>query len=176
MVYLFLAKNHETVEALTVVDLLRRAEISITTVSISDELVVNSSLNIPVVCDKLFKDCDFSDVQALVLPGGAGVSNLLDFAPLTDLIKKEYDKKTLICAICAAPKILANIGINVKSTIYPTMTSEIANYCSDSVCCDGNVITGNALGASIDFSLEIIKYLKDIDTAKKVKEGIVYKN
>lgn len=175
MVYLFLAQNHETVEALTVVDLLRRAEIPITTVSISEDLTVNSSLNITVVADKTFSDCNFSDATAFVLPGGAGVSNLLEFSPLTDLIKKEYDKKTLICAICAAPKILAKIGINVKSTIYPTMTEEILDYTSDSVCCYENIITGNALGASIDFSLEIIKYLKDVDTANSVSQSIVYK-
>lgn len=175
MVYLFLAKDHETVEALTVVDLLRRAEIEITTVSISEDLEVNSSLKISVVADKLYKECDFSDATALILPGGAGVHNLMAFEPLKDLVKAEYDKKTLICAICAAPMILAKWGIEVKSTIYPTMTEEIKNYTDSNVCVDGNVITGNALGASIDFSLEIIKYIKNYDVAKKVADGIVYK-
>lgn len=175
MVYLFLANGHETVEALTVVDLLRRGDIPITTVSISSELSVVSSLKIPVIADKLYADCDFSDATALVLPGGAGVSELLAFQPLCDLVKKEHSKKTLICAICAAPMILAKIGINVKSTIYPTMVEEIADYTSDAVYVCGNVITGNALGASIDFSLEIIKYLKDDETAIKVSDGIVYK-
>lgn len=174
MVYLFLTTGHETVEALTVVDLLRRASIPITTVSIEPTLQVTSSLDMTINADILFDDCDFSDLEALILPGGPGHMNLFHHKGLASLITATYENKTLVAAICADPKVLASLGIHVKSTIYPSLIDEIKDYVPTNVCVDGHVITGNALGASIDFSLAILTYLKDKETAATVAKGIVY--
>ncbi len=173
MVYLFLTTGHETVEALTVVDLLRRAKINLTTVSITGERKVTSSLGITVQADRLFDEVDFSDAHAIILPGGPGTGNYLEHQGVCDLVVKQYNKGDLVAAICAAPTVLAKLGIHVKSTVYPTMKGEIKNYCDSSVCVDGNVITGEALAASVEFSLEIIKYLLNEEEAIKVADGII---
>lgn len=177
MVYLFLAENHETVEALTVVDILRRANINITTVSITDELNIKSSLDIIVQADTTFnKINNFDNARALVLPGGGGVEKMLVFQPLLDLVNSHYKKGTLVSAICAAPKVLYKAGITVNSTIYPTMSGDIPKYVKSNVVVDGNVITGEALGSSIDFALEIVKYLKDETLGKATAEKAGYYN
>lgn len=173
MVYLFLTTGHETVEALTVVDLLRRAKIELTTVSITGEIEVTSSLGITVKADRLFEQVDFSDVDAVVLPGGPGTGSYLEHKALCDLVVEQYEKGNLVAAICAAPSVLAKLGINVKSTVYPTMKEQITQYCDACVCVDGNVITGEALAASVDFALEIIRYILNEEEALKVAKGIV---
>lgn len=175
MVYLFLTTGHETVEALTSVDLLRRAKIDLTTVSITGSLEVTSSVNITVKADKLFEEIDFSDAEAVILPGGPGTASYLDHQGLCDLVVAHYSKGSLVAAICAAPSVLAKLGIDVKSTVYPTMADQIKDYCGAGVCVDGNVITGEALAASVDFALEIIKYLVNEEAADAVAKGIVKK-
>ncbi|MFI3177097.1 MAG: DJ-1/PfpI family protein [Eubacteriales bacterium] len=169
-----MTQNHETVEALTIVDLLRRASIPVTTVSIEESIQVTSSLGITVLADALYSDCTYTDMEALILPGGPGHMNLYHHTELASLIVETHAKKTLVAAICAAPKVLASLGIQVKSTIYPSMTDSVPHYMNTSVCVDDCVITGNALGASIPFSLAIITYLRDKDTAQFVADGIVY--
>lgn len=173
MVYLFLTTGHETVEALTVVDLLRRAKIELTTVSITGELEVTSSLGITVKADKKFEEVDFTDATAMVLPGGPGTASYLEHSKLCKLIKEHYEEEKLVAAICAAPMVLARIGIHVNSTIYPTLTEELQTYTGESVSMDKNVITGEALAASIEFSLAIIQYLLNEEEAEKVAKGIV---
>lgn len=175
MVYVFLTTGHETVEALTTVDLLRRAKMELTTVSITGKIDVTSSLGITVKVDKVFEEVDFADAKALILPGGPGTNSYLEHQGLCDLLVEHYNKGSLVAAICAAPSILAKLGIKVKSTVYPTLKDQIEDYCSSSVCVDGNVITGEALAASVDFALEIIKYLLNEEEASKVAAGIVKK-
>ncbi len=173
MVYVFLTTGHETVEALTPVDLLRRAKIEVTTVSLVGELEVTSSLGITVKADKLFEEVDFTDATAIILPGGPGTGNYLEHEAFCQLVLEHYEKKKLTAAICAAPTVLAKLGIDVKSTVYPTMKDQIKDYCDSNVCVDGNVITGEALAASVEFSLEIIKYVLNEEEAMKVANGIV---
>lgn len=175
MVYLFLTTGHETVEALTVVDLLRRAKIEVTTVSITGALEVTSSLGITVQADKVFAEIDYADAEAIILPGGPGTSSYLDHQDLCNLILESYEKGILVAAICAAPSILAKLGIEVKSTVYPALSDEVKHYTGASVSIDGNVITGEALAASIEFSLEIIQYLLNEEAANIVAKGIVKK-
>ncbi len=175
MVYLFLTTGHETVEALTVVDLLRRAKIEITTVSITGNLEVTSSLGITVKADKLFEEVTFDNAEAVILPGGPGTSSYLEHQGVCDLVVEHYKKGTLVAAICAAPMVLARLGIEVKSTVYPTMIDEIKSYSGEAVIVDGNVITGEALAASVEFALTIIKYLVNEETANQVAKGIVKK-
>lgn len=175
MVYVFLTTGHETVEALTTVDLLRRAKIELTTVSITGNIEVTSSLGITVKADKLFEEVDFENATAIILPGGPGTSNYLEHQGVCNLVVENFKKGNLVAAICAAPSVLAKLGIEVKSTVYPTLKEQIPNYCAESVCVDGNVITGEALAASVDFGLEIIKYLLNEEESIKVANGIVKK-
>ena len=110
-VYLFLAEGFETIEALTVVDILRRAGIPITTVSITDNKEVISAHKIKVEADEIFATCDFSDASMLVLPGGMpGTTNLEAHEGLSALIDEAYEKGIKLAAICAAPSILGKKG------------------------------------------------------------------
>ncbi len=174
MVYLFLTENHETVEALTPIDVLRRANVDLTTVSLTDIKEVTSSCGVSVFADATYDSCDFTDAEALVLPGGPGVSNYLEHPHIGDLIVGHYKKGRLLAAICAAPKVLAKNGIHVKSTIYPPLHEEISDYCAEKICVSGNVITGNAMAASLDFSLKIVEHLRGKAEAQRVADAIFY--
>ena len=178
-VYIFIAPGFEEIEALTVVDLLRRAGISITTVSITDNVQVTGAHNIPVITDTLFLDTDFSDADMLVLPGGApGTCNLNAFEPLKDLLKNFYNKGTYIGAICAAPMILGQLGFlkDRQATCYPGFEKELigAEHVTLPVVVDGHIITSRGLGTAIDFSGELIALLKDREISDQIKKQVIY--
>ncbi len=174
MVYLFLTTGHETIEALTVVDLFRRAKLPITTVSITSSKSVTSSLGITVEADALFEECNFSDLDALVLPGGPGHMSLYEYEPLRTLILQVHESKKIIGAICAAPIILETLGIHVESTIFPSMTDQLTHYVDQDVWKDGHIITGRAMGASIPFALTLINEIATNEIATQVSQSIVY--
>ena len=178
-VYLFLAPGFEEIEALTVVDLLRRASISITTVSISDSLNVTGSHNISVVADTLFSDCDFTDGDMFVLPGGApGTCNLNAYEPLKNLLRKAFADGKYIAAICAAPMVLGHLGFleGRKATCYPGFEEHLlgADHTTESVIVDGTIITSRGLGTAIDFSGELIALLLDRSISDQIKKQIIY--
>ena len=106
MVYLFLAKGFEEIEALAVVDLLRRAGIETATVSVS----VEGAHKIQVAADKLLRDVDLSTAEMLVLPGGMpGTLNLENTERLRDFILEADRREIFLAAICAAPSILGHM-------------------------------------------------------------------
>ncbi len=174
MIYLFLTENHETVEALTPVDVLRRAKIKVTTVSLTQSCDVASSCGITVKADKTYDDCDFSDAQGIILPGGAGTENYLSHEKISHLIKEQYKKGNLVAAICAAPRVLAANEIHVKSTIYPSLKDEVRDYSEEKIVVQKNAITANAMASSLQFSLEIVTYLRGKQVADEVASSICY--
>ncbi len=173
MVYLFLTEGVQMIEALTPVDMLRRAEIDITTVSITNNLTVTSSNGVMINSDQLFDSCDFSDLSAIILPGGPGASALIKHEPLCKLVLNTYNKGNLVAAICAAPTLLTKIGLKEKTAVFPAMKDNVCCYSSERVCIDGNVLTAAAMGCSEEFSYEIIKYLLDESAAKSVATSIL---
>lgn len=178
-VYLFLAPGFEEIEALTVVDLLRRAGISITTVSISDTLNITGAHNISVAADTLFSACDFSNGDMFILPGGApGTCNLDAYNPLKEVLKKAYADGKYIGAICAAPMILGHLGFleGRNATCYPGFEEHLygANLIKDSVITDGSIITSRGLGTAIDFAGELIALLLDRRISDQIKQQIIY--
>ncbi|OOB77160.1 MAG: hypothetical protein ATN34_03035 [Epulopiscium sp. Nele67-Bin002] len=172
MVYLFLNENCELVEAMTPIDLLRRAKIDVTVLSLTGSKLVKTSSNIAVEADDIFENSNFKNATAFILPGGPGTNSYSINPNLKNLILDSYAKGILIAAICAAPTYLESIGIKVNGTVYPTYKEQISDYKNVKVYKSSNLITGEALGASIDFSLEIIKYLKDEHTATEVSNSI----
>ena len=179
-VLLFMAEGHEEIEALTVVDLLRRAGIEIETVSITSNRMVPGSHGIVTVCDQLIEEVDFDSADMLVLPGGMpGTLNLELCQPLMEQVHKFNAAGKNIAAICAAPTVFGKAGLlkGKKATCYPGMEKDLigAKASTDSVCHDGNIITSRGLGTAIDFALEIIKTLTDAATAEKIAKSVVYK-
>ena len=176
--YIFLANGHEEVEALMVVDLLRRAGLDIATVSITGSKMVTSSHNVTYEADFLFEEVEGNLVDLVVLPGGLpGTHNLLAFEPLMKMVCEHNEAGKLVAAICAAPSILAELGIldGKKGTSYPGFGTKIENYVEAPVVVDGNVITGRGLGAAIDFGLALIELLVDEQKAKEISAAIQYR-
>lgn len=178
-VYLFLADGFEEIEGLTVVDLLRRAEIEISMVSITGKLDIIGSHNIQVKADELFEEADFSEADMLVLPGGMpGTNHLANHQGLAALLKQFNEEGRSISAICAAPSVLGINGIlkGKRATSYPGYEDKLlgATATGNKTEIDSNIITGKGLGTSIDFSLCIIEKLKDKATAEKIAAAIQY--
>lgn len=179
MVYLFLAEGFEEIEALTVVDLLRRAQIEITTVSITGAKKVTGSHEISVEADAAFKDVNYNEAEMLVLPGGMpGTKHLLEHKELVQLLKEFHGQNKHIAAICAAPSVLGVNGLlkGKKATCYPGFEDKLieAVYTGSKIEEDGNIITSKGMGTAIDFSLKIIERLKDKTLANKIAASIQY--
>lgn len=180
MVYVFLAQGFETIEALTVVDILRRGKVEVATVSITDSLMVESAQKIAVQADLCIADIE-EDAKMYVLPGGIpGTPNLKNCAKVMECIKKQYEKGGYIAAICAAPSIFAELGyLEGKEAIaYPdyeeVLSQNGASVVRKGAVVAGNVITGRAMGTAIDFGLAILSVLAGESCAKQVADAIVY--
>lgn len=179
MVYLFLAEGFEEIEGLTVVDLLRRAEIAVATVSVTGSVRITGSHGITVEADGLFEDYDYREADMLVLPGGMpGTKNLAAHEGLVSLLKRFREEDKALAAICAAPSILGENGLlkGKKVTCFPGYEDKLlgAEATGQKAVRDGNIITGKGMGTAIDFSLEIINFLKDKETAERIGKTIQY--
>lgn len=179
--YIFFADGFEDIEGLAVVDLLRRAQIDIQTVSIKDTDEVTTSHGVILKADRIFKEADFSDADLLILPGGGvGTQNLGAYVPLTDLLKEFYGKKGRIAAICAAPGIFAKLGFlnGRNATSYPSFREVLveagANYLEEAVVVDENVTTSRGFGTAIDFGLSLIAQTSGQEKADEIAKSIVY--
>ena len=177
MIYVFLAKGFEEIEALTVVDCLRRAELEVYTVGIGGKIITGSH-NIPVFCDLDENEILTSDeIDAVVLPGGMpGTLNLEANKTVNDFIDYCVQNDKYVCAICAAPSILGHKGLlkGRKACCFPGFENELegATVSEDFVCTDGKYITAKGMGAAIEFSREITRVLLDDFTADRIKASL----
>ncbi|MBR1628120.1 MAG: DJ-1/PfpI family protein [Lachnospiraceae bacterium] len=176
---IFIANGCEEIEALTVVDILRRANIEIDMISISEALNVRGSHGIEFVCDRTKDEADFSEYAGLVLPGGLpGTTNLGADETVVSKIKAFASEGKLVAAICAAPTVLGDNGLleGKLATCYPGLEERLvgATLTKDKVAVDGNIITSRGMGTAIPFALALVEYFEDADAAKKIGEGIVY--
>jgi len=179
--FIFLAPGFEEIEAITVIDVLRRAEIEVVTVSIpdedDDEFWVEGAHGISVFSDIDFEYADFAEGDILILPGGQpGTKNLNAHKGLKKLITEYYNQNKCIAAICAAPLILGEMGLlkGKRATCYPGYEAQLtgAEIVNESVVVAGNIITGNGVGAALQFALAIVETFKGAglarDLAKKM--------
>ena len=176
-VYVFLADGFEDIEALAVVDILRRGNVDVKTVSISEKKSVESSHGVTVMADLLFSEAQTDDAAMLILPGGMpGASNLNNHDGLCKALEKQNAEGRLIGAICAAPMVLGGLGIlkGKKATCYPGFEKFLLDADCTAECvtvCD-NVITGNGPAAAFPFAYSILASLTDDDTANDVATGM----
>lgn len=175
---IFLANGFEEIEALGTVDILRRAQIPVVTISITEEKSVTGAHNIPVLADKVFSETDFSDIDILVLPGGMpGAKHLNEHDGLKDLIKEYNSKEKMIAAICAAPMVFGGLGIldGKRATTYPGFEPELigAKITGESVVVDGNITTGKGPGLVFDFALRLVEQIAGLQVRREVQEGLL---
>lgn len=179
-VYVFLAEGFETVEALAVVDLLRRAAVEVVTVAVGDDRTVKSAQKIGVVADEIIKDSLYDDAEVLFLPGGMpGTRNLDANEIVTRAVKNQYDHGKVVSAICAAPSVLGHLHLleGKKATCFPGFEEELygAEYTGERVTEDGNVITGKGMGTAIDLGLKLVARLVSEAKAEELARGIQYR-
>ncbi|MCR5154304.1 MAG: DJ-1/PfpI family protein [Lachnospiraceae bacterium] len=179
-VYIFMADGTEEVEALTAVDILRRAKLEVVTVSVMKSKNILTSHGIKMETDELFGESDYADGDMLVLPGGlAGTKNLKAHEKLAMVIKAYEQADKYLAAICAAPSVLGFNGVleGKCATSYPGFEEELkgAKLSTERVVLDGKVITSRGLGTAIDFSLKLVELLKGKETADAISSGIQYK-
>jgi len=177
-IYLHLADGFEEIEAVTVVDVLRRANLNIETVSITGKKEVIGKHNITIIADRLFEETDYNLGTMIVLPGGMpGTEHLEEHAGLLEQIKIYEQKDKWIAAICAAPKILGNLGMlnNRTATCYPDYEDELtgANFSSEPVVQSGRIITSRGPGTALLFALKIVEILVCIGKANRVREDML---
>ncbi len=173
-----LAKGFEDIEAVTVVDVLRRGGVEVVTASISDSVEVESAHGIAVKADALFRDVSGDEYDAIVLPGGGeGTENLRHCEPLIVRLRRQNEERRLICAICAAPVVLVEAGVAEEGrhmTCYPSMMLELdRSYVNVPVVADGNLITGQAPGSAMLFALVILQTLVGEAKTRKISRGMV---
>ena len=174
-VVIFVSNGTEDSEYVTTRDLLRRANIEVTTLSI-DEKIVKLSHGLNIISDGLIDEYDTSD--AIILPGGkVGVNNFLSNDKLLNIIREHHSLGKLTCAICAAPVVLHKAGIlkNNSFTCYDGFEEGISDGCyiKKPTIRSSNVITGRSMNYTIEFALNIIDYLLGDEATKRVKEGIL---
>ncbi|MBQ2922412.1 MAG: DJ-1/PfpI family protein [Tyzzerella sp.] len=178
-VSVFLADGFEEIEGLTVVDLLRRAGVEVTTVSITGDYTIHGAHGIDVQADKLFEEMNYDEQDMLVLPGGMpGTLNLGAHKGLEELLNKFYEKKKYLAAICAAPSVFGKYGFlnGRRATSYPGFEEQLtgAECVTDAVVVDEFVITSRGMGTAIPFSLNLIEVLIGSDKATEIGKSIIY--
>ncbi len=180
---IFFADGCEEIEGLTVVDLLYRAGIPCTKVSINDIPEVTSSHEVTFRTDTTIAELDFSEYDMLILPGGVpGTPNLRACDKLMEEVVSFHKEGKQIAAICAAPGIFAELGLlnGIPATCNPSrddlLTENGAILKENKVVVSGNIITSRAMGTAIPFGLAIVEHYLGRDTARALGENILYYN
>jgi 4-methyl-5(b-hydroxyethyl)-thiazole monophosphate biosynthesis len=177
-VLIYLAPGFEELEAVTIIDLLRRAGIDVTIAGLEREAVTGSH-EITITCDAFYEDVDADDFDYLILPGGQpGTNNLKSDKRILEIVRKFDSDDKIIGAICAAPTVLHEAGIlnNVKVTSYPLEKKvfDPSLYEENDVVTDGNIVTSRGVGTAIDFTLDIIGKIKGNEVKLQTAERILW--
>ena len=175
---IFFANGFEESEGLIVVDMFRRAGVSIDTISMNAQKDVHTSHGIHLLCDLLYQEMDAGTYDILILPGGkAGTANLEANTSLKKDLQKHCESGKLTCAICAAPSILGHLGLlkGKKYTCFPAFDGEYGGaYQMELAVKDGNIVTGRGMGATIAFAHTILSSIVDEKTMQKLEYGMQY--
>ena len=176
---IFMADGCEEIEGLTVVDIVRRAKMDITMISVNGKREVTSSHGVTFLADAVAEEVDYGALDGIVLPGGMpGTRYLGECRPLTELLLQFFREGRKVAAICAAPSVLGGLGIleGKKAACYPGFEDKLkgAEVVFDQVVRDGNVTTSRGMGTAIPFALDLVSQLVSEEKAQELKTGIIY--
>jgi 4-methyl-5(b-hydroxyethyl)-thiazole monophosphate biosynthesis len=176
--FVHLAEGFEEIEAITIIDVLRRADIPTKLISVTGRLAVIGAHNIIVESDLLFEEADYEEAQILILPGGLpGANNLNAHTGLKQKLKEFYNAGKPVAAICAAPLVLGGLNIlqGKEAACYPGFEDKLlgATISKQAAVKSSNVITGRGPGAALNFALEIVAELKGKHRADQLAEGML---
>ena len=178
MVYMLLGTGFEETEAITPLDLMRRAGIDVLTVGINGKIVYGGH-GIGVQADITIGEMDLTALDMIILPGGlGGVASARASKEAMDALRFAWDNGKFVAAICAGPTVLADLGITdgKNATCYPGCEGGMGSaVIAENAACirDGTLITGTSAGCAIPFGLALIEALKGKDAAKTVANQIV---
>lgn len=178
--FVFLAEGFEEIEAISVIDILRRAGMPVKTVSISSSLQVKGAHGVPVVADVLYDTTLFPDAEWLIFPGGLpGATNLYEFAPLHGLISNQLaSSRGRVAAICAAPgEVLGQLGVlkGEHFTCYPGFESKVEGgiFEPSRVVASGKFVTANGPSSATLWALEIVRQTLGDSAASEIASGML---
>lgn len=176
---IFFADGCEEIEGLSVVDICRRANIEIVTISIMGRTKVTGSHQIIFETDEIFENIDFKKLDGVILPGGMpGTKHLAAHAGVGQTIKEFAEKEKLVAAICAAPSVLGEAGLlkGKKAVCHIGFEEKLlgAEVLFEKVITDKNIITSRGMGTAFDFGIEIVKYFTNQEIVEDVKKHMIY--
>lgn len=174
----FLADGLEDVEAITVIDYLRRADIEVDTVSVMEGLDVLTKSNIKIRADKHISDINPDDYDGLYIPGGTkGAETLRDDDRVIDIVKKFDSEEKLVAAICAGPIVLNRAGVlaDKRATSFPSIESDLDNigqYVDDQVVVtDGHITTSRGAATTVYLAMRLVEIIKGPEAVKELADG-----
>ena len=164
----FIANGSEEIETITPIDVLRRANISVDVVSVTEK-IVKCSHGVEIIADKVINEINFAEYDGVVIPGGMpGATNISNSKMAIDFIKYLLENNKMVSAICASPAVVLathNLTNGKNLTCFPaqdfinTIKNSGATYTAKSVEIDGNIITANGPKSAFEFSMQICAYL-----------------
>lgn len=174
----FLADGFEEIEALTIVDILRRADLKVETVSITDRNEVRGTHDVRVLADKTFDEINIEDYRAMYIPGGQpGASNLMRDKKVLECANLFNDDEKIVAAICAGPQVLdaANLLKSGKFTCYPGVEDRLKaeNPQDAAVVVENNIITAMGPAIAILLGVKLVEILGSKEKAEEVAEGLL---
>lgn len=175
---IFLAKGYEEVEAVGIIDVLRRGGINLDIISIAGSEMVEGAHGISIRTDKTFYQVDYNLYDMILLPGGMpGTRNLGAHEDLCKLIVDFHKQKKWLCAICAAPSVFGRLGIleGEHAVCYPGFEKELkgASISEMDVCVSNHFITGKGPGVVLEFSYQVLEQIGLIDMAAQLRKGMI---
>lgn len=177
--FLFLADGFEETEALGTVDVLRRGDVEVKTVSIYDRKEVKGAHGVSVVADLLLQEVKKEDVEFLIFPGGMpGAQHLSECSGLMEILREHFEEEKPIAAICAAPALVLGklpLDKGIRMTCYPGFEKYLPGIRVEEkgVITDGKIITGRGPAYAYAFGLAIVAFLAGAGKAKEVADGLL---
>lgn len=172
-----LANGVEELEAVTIIDVLRRGRVDVTSAALGDSLTVKGSHGITLLADALWSSLDSDAFDVLVLPGGGkGTETLAADERILEAVRTFNDNQKIVAAICAAPTVLATAGIlhSHRATCYPDCAPQLGESYDDApVIADDTIITSQGPGTAMLFALVLVKHLVGEDVAQHVAAGLL---
>lgn len=174
-----IANGSEEIEAVCIIDTLRRAGLEVTVASVAD-VQLEASRGVKIIADALIADCASETYDAIALPGGMpGAEHLRDSAPLVKMLKKQKDAGRLYAAICASPAVVfQHHGLleGVRATCFPSFRDKLdpAHLSTERVVVDGQCVTSQGPGTAIAFALKLVELLVGAEKAQEVGNAMLF--